>query len=173
MSVVIRMKRTGRRNRPCYRISVADSRAPRDGRTLETLGLYDPVSKAADQQTTLNVDRARHWMTNGAQPSDTVRSIFKRMGVFEEMDMTTKKRDRSGRKLDTKTTATRKAVQAERGARKEARRVAKIEAARPPKEVSEEAPVEETAAVEETVEEIAIVEEAPAEEPSADDSKEE
>lgn len=173
MSVVIRMKRTGRRNRPCYRISVADSRAPRDGRTLETLGLYDPVSKVVDQQTTLNVDRARHWMTNGAQPSDTVRSIFKRMGVFEEMDMTTKKRDRSGRKLDTKTTATRKAVQAERGARKEARRVAKIEAARPPKEVSEEAPAEETAAVEETVEEIAIVEEAPAEEPSADDSKEE
>jgi hypothetical protein len=95
------------------------------------------------------------------------------MGVFEEMDMATKKRDRSGRKLDTKTTATRKAVQAERGARKEARRVAKIEAARPPKEVSEEAPAEETAAVEETVEEIAIVEEAPAEEPSADDSKEE
>jgi small subunit ribosomal protein S16 len=173
MSVVIRMKRTGRRNRPCYRISVADSRAPRDGRTLETLGLYDPVSKAADQQTTLNVDRARHWMTNGAQPSDTVRSIFKRMGVFEEMDMETKKRDRSGRKLDTKTTATRRAVQAERGARKEARRIAKVEAARPPKEDSEEAPSEEVAAVEETVEETATVEEAPAEEPSADDSKEE
>ena len=173
MSVVIRMKRTGRRNRPCYRISVADSRAPRDGRTLETLGLYDPVSKASDQQSTLNVDRARHWMTNGAQPSDTVRSIFKRMGVFEEMDMETKKRDRSGRKLDTKTTATRRAVQAERGARKEARRIAKVEAARPPKEDSEEAPSEEVAAVEETVEETATVEEAPAEEPSADDSKEE
>ena len=87
MSVVIRMKRTGRRNRPCYRISVADSRSPRDGRTLETLGLYDPVSKAADQQTTLDVDRARHWITNGAQPSETVRSIFKRLGVFDEMDM--------------------------------------------------------------------------------------
>ena len=172
MSVVIRMKRTGRRNRPCYRISVADSRAPRDGRTLETLGLYDPISKATDQQTTLNVDRARHWLTNGALPSDTVRSIFKRMGVFEEMNMETKKRDRSGRKLDTKTTATRKAVQAERTARKEGRRNARLEVARSEAtalraeeapEAPEEAPVEETVAVEETVEETAPVEEAPAE----------
>ena len=94
MSVVIRMKRTGRRNRPCYRISVADSRSPRDGRTLESLGLYDPVCKDDEKQTTLNVDRARHWLSNGAQPSETVRSIFKRMGVFEEMDTEQKKRDR-------------------------------------------------------------------------------
>ena len=78
MAVVIRMKRTGRRNRPCYRISVADSRSPRDGRTLETLGLYDPVSRDAEAQTKLNVERAKHWVGVGAKPSETVRSIFKR-----------------------------------------------------------------------------------------------
>ncbi len=171
------MKRTGRRNRPCYRISVADSRAPRDGRTLETLGLYDPLSKGTDQQTTLDVDRARHWLGNGAQPSETVRSIFKRMGVFEEMNMETKKRDRSGRKLETKTTSTRKVAQADRAARKEGRRNAKLEVARAEAaaqraaEAPEEAPVEEAAPVEDVVEETASVEEAPAE-PAADDSKE-
>ena len=88
------MKRTGRRNRPCFRISVADARSPRDGRTLDSLGLYDPICKDADGQTTLNVERARHWLSNGAQPSDTVRSIFKRMGVFEEMDTEKKKQIR-------------------------------------------------------------------------------
>ena len=109
MPVVIRMKRTGRRNLPCFRISVADSRSPRDGRTLETLGLYDPVSKDPDKQTTLNIERARHWLSNGAQPSDTVRSIFKRMGVFEGMQLEKKKRDRSGRKTETKARAARRA----------------------------------------------------------------
>jgi small subunit ribosomal protein S16 len=144
---------------------------------LETLGLYDPVSKAVDQQTTLDVDRARHWLTNGAQPSETVRSIFKRLGVFDEMDMTTKKRDRSGRKLDTKTTATRKSVQAERTARKEARRNARIEgvrseaAAARAAEAPDEAPAEEPVEAEETVEETAPAVEAPAEESSDDDSK--
>lgn len=130
MSVVIRMKRTGRRNRPCYRISVADSRSPRDGRTLESLGLYDPVCKDDEKQTTLNVDRARHWLSNGAQPSDTVRSIFKRMGVFEEMDTEKKKRDRSGRKAKTQTTERRRADQAARASKKEARREERIAAKR-------------------------------------------
>ena len=65
MAVVIRMKRTGRRNRPCYRISVADSR-PRDSRVLETLGLYDPVSPDEEKQATLKTERAQEWLRNGA-----------------------------------------------------------------------------------------------------------
>ena len=128
MPVVIRMKRTGRRNRPCFRISVADARAPRDGRTLDSLGLYDPVCKDADSQTTLDVERARHWLSNGAQPSDTVRSIFKRMGVFEEMDTEKKKRDRSGRKATTKTGERRSADKAARAVGKEARREERLAA---------------------------------------------
>ena len=110
MAVVIRMKRTGRRNAPCYRISVSDGRFPRDGRTLETLGVYDPISPVPELRLKLDVERARYWVRSGAQPSETVRSIFKREGVYEGLDTTKKKRDRSGRKKKT----ARKARRAER-----------------------------------------------------------
>ena len=124
MSVVIRMKRTGRRNRPCYRISVADRRAPRDGATLENLGLYDPIASKQEAQLTLNVERAKHWVSVGAQPSETVRSIFKRNGVYEDASAP-KKRDRSGRKKPTKTRERRKAAKQARTERRAARPKAK------------------------------------------------
>ena len=127
MTVVIRMKRSGRRNRPCYRISVADRRSPRDGRTLETLGLYDPVASNKDAQLTLNVERARHWIEHGAQPSETVQSIFKRQGVYEGAEPK-KKRDRSGRKQTTKTGERRVAAKTARAEAKTGRRNARIQA---------------------------------------------
>jgi len=120
MTVVIRMKRTGRRNRPCYRISVADRREPRDGATLENLGLYDPIAAKPEAQLTLNVERAKHWIAVGAQPSETVRSIFKKNGVFEDAPPR-KKRDRSGRKTKTKTGAAREAAKKARAERRAAR----------------------------------------------------
>ncbi|MFT5048955.1 MAG: small subunit ribosomal protein S16 [Chlamydiales bacterium] len=126
MAVVIRMKRTGRRNRPCYRISVADSRMPRDGRTLETLGVYDPVCPKDDAQTTLNVDRARHWIGVGATPSDTVRSIFRARGVYDgEFAPKFVKGNRSGRKRKTTTTTARRADQKVRLERKTVRSTAR------------------------------------------------
>lgn len=121
MVVVIRMKRSGRKNRPCYRISVADSRSPRDGRTIESLGLYDPIAPRKDMQLQLDVERARHWLSVGAQPSETVASIFKRVGVSEPKQKV--KRDRSGRKAATKKSAAR-------AARRSARETAKTERAR-------------------------------------------
>lgn len=131
MSVVIRMKRTGRRNRPCYRITVADSRWPRDGRNLETLGLYDPIAKDAERQVTLDVERARHWISVGAQPSETARSIFHRMGVFAGMDRgPVKKRDRSGRKAKTATKTRRQEIESVRATRKEERRKTRVAAKR-------------------------------------------
>ncbi|MEZ5975780.1 MAG: 30S ribosomal protein S16 [Planctomycetota bacterium] len=130
MAVVIRMKRTGRRNRPCYRISVADSRAPRDGRTLENLGLYDPVSPNKEMQTTLDVERARHWLTNGALPSETVRSIFKRAGVYKDFGKPKEKRDRSGRKKATKTSQARVAAKTARAERKTKRSQDRVAAKR-------------------------------------------
>lgn len=96
MAVVIRMKRTGRRNRPCYRISVADRRFPRDGKTLETLGLYDPVSGNPEEQVRIDVERAKHWIANGAIPSETVASILRREGAFEGAPER-QPRDRKGR----------------------------------------------------------------------------
>ena len=129
MAVVIRLKRTGRRNRPCYRISVADSRWPRDGRTLETLGLYDPLSRNPEMQRTLKVERAQHWLSQGATPSDTVRSIFRKMGVYEgEFEPKYKRPDRSGRKKVTAKRTRRLAAKADRSTRKEARRNERVAA---------------------------------------------
>ena len=129
MVVVIRMKKTGRRNRPCFRISVAERRAPRDGRTLETLGLYDPVAPNAEAQITLNVESAREWISRGAQPSETVRSIFKKQGVFEGVE-TKKPRKRKGRYAKTKTGEARQAAKTAREERKTQRRDARNEARR-------------------------------------------
>lgn len=130
MAVVIRMKRTGRRNRPCYRISVAESRRPRDGRTLENLGIYDPVSPSPENQASVNVERARAWLKEGALPSHTVMTIFKKFGVYDghEELLHDKKRVRTGRSKDTAKAKARIARKADHAARKTARREARMAA---------------------------------------------
>ncbi len=79
MSVRIRLKRVGAKNRPAYRIVVADQRSPRDGRFIESLGHYDPL--ANPHTLKVDVDRAAHWLSVGAQPSETVASLLKQAGV--------------------------------------------------------------------------------------------
>ncbi len=81
MAVKLRLKRMGRRNRSFYRLSAMDARAPRDGRTLEELGIYDPVHKDAKEQLKLNEERIRYWLGQGAQPSATVATLLKRQGI--------------------------------------------------------------------------------------------
>jgi small subunit ribosomal protein S16 len=76
MSVKIRMKRVGTKNTPVFRIVVADSRSPRDGKFIEEIGTYQPL-KTGDNFT-LKLDRAQHWISKGAQPSDTVASFIKK-----------------------------------------------------------------------------------------------
>ena len=76
MSVSIRLRREGTINRPYYKVVVADSRSPRDGKFLEMVGTYDP--KKPEHNSTLKLDRIDHWMARGAQPSDTVRSLIKK-----------------------------------------------------------------------------------------------
>src|SRR5213083_338789 len=76
MAVSIRLRREGTKNRPYYKVVVADKRSPRDGKFIETIGTYDP--KKPDHNSTLNVDRVEYWITKGAQPSDTVRSLIKK-----------------------------------------------------------------------------------------------
>ena len=82
MSVKIRLRRMGSKKNPFYRIVVADSRSPRDGRLIEQIGLYSPVS----EPTTLKIDeeKALDWMTKGAQPSDTVRNLFSKEGIMQK-----------------------------------------------------------------------------------------
>jgi small subunit ribosomal protein S16 len=76
MSVKIRMKRVGTKNTPVFRIVVADSRSPRDGKFIEEIGTYQPLKK--DTNFTINMDRANYWLSKGAQPSDTVASFIKK-----------------------------------------------------------------------------------------------
>jgi small subunit ribosomal protein S16 len=76
MAVSIRLRREGAKNRPYYKVVVADSRSPRDGKFIEIIGTYDP--KKPDHNSTLKLDRIDHWIARGAQPSDTVRSLIKK-----------------------------------------------------------------------------------------------
>lgn len=77
MAVRIRMKRVGAKNSPYFRIVVADSRSPRDGKFIEEIGTYQPLKKGDNIQ--LKLDRAQYWVSKGAQPSDTVASFLKRL----------------------------------------------------------------------------------------------
>ena len=76
MSVSIRLRREGAKNRPYYKVVVTDKRSPRDGKFIEIIGTYDPT-KAGDNST-LKLERAEYWISKGAQPSDTVRSLIKK-----------------------------------------------------------------------------------------------
>ena len=75
MAVSIRLRREGALNRPYYRIVVADSRSPRDGKFIEHIGNYDP--KKATDNSSIDLSRVDYWIASGAQPSDTVRSLIK------------------------------------------------------------------------------------------------
>ncbi len=81
MSVRIRMKRLGRKNRPFYRLCAIDQRSPRDGRVLEELGHYDPKCKEVDARAILKGDRIDYWISVGAQPSENAVVLIKKYGT--------------------------------------------------------------------------------------------
>ncbi len=78
--VKLRLKRMGAKKQPSYRIVAADSRAPRDGRFIEEVGFYNPRSN----EVKVNEEAALRWLTNGAQPTDTVRSILSKEGIMKK-----------------------------------------------------------------------------------------
>ena len=78
--VKIRLRRMGAKKNPYYRIVVADSRSPRDGRCIEEIGTYDPLSNPA--AVTVDSEKAQQWIRNGAQPTDTVKALLKKAGVL-------------------------------------------------------------------------------------------
>ncbi|MFV0558980.1 MAG: 30S ribosomal protein S16 [Enterococcus sp.] len=82
MAVKIRLKRMGSKKSPFYRIVVADSRSPRDGRFIETVGTYNPLKDPAE--VTLKEDLVLDWLSKGAQPSDTVRNLLSNEGVMKK-----------------------------------------------------------------------------------------
>ncbi len=80
--VKIRLRRMGKKKAPFYRIVVADSRYPRDGRFIEELGYYDPMKEPVDIK--VDADKAKDWLAKGAQPTETVKSLLKKSGVIGE-----------------------------------------------------------------------------------------
>lgn len=81
VAVRLRLKRMGRRHCSFYRISAMDGRTPRDGRVIEELGWYDPNATEPERQLSLDRQRIEHWLSVGAQPSDTVRNLLKQQGI--------------------------------------------------------------------------------------------
>jgi len=82
MAVKIRLKRMGSKRNPYYRIVVADSRSPRNGRSIEQIGTYNPVAKPVTVK--IDEEKALDWMTKGATPSDTVRNLFSKEGIMKK-----------------------------------------------------------------------------------------
>ncbi|MEZ5988329.1 MAG: 30S ribosomal protein S16 [Planctomycetota bacterium] len=111
MTVRIRLRRTGRRNRPCHRLCVIDQRTRRDGRVLENLGLYDPLAPKAEEQLQIKGDRIVWWVANGASLSETAASLVKRAGI--ELPA----KDKKPRERKRQATETRAKAKFERNAR--------------------------------------------------------
>ena len=80
MAVKIRLRRIGAKKAPCYRIVVADSRFPRDGRFIEEIGFYDPLQEPSVVR--IDAEKAKQWISNGAQPTDTVKVLLKKQNII-------------------------------------------------------------------------------------------
>ena len=88
MAVKLRLKRMGSKQKPFYRVVAADSRSPRDGRFIETVGTYNPIKN--EDNLTINEEKALYWLNNGAQPTDTVKNILSKAGVWAKFKNTKK-----------------------------------------------------------------------------------
>ncbi|MBE6699067.1 MAG: 30S ribosomal protein S16 [Ruminococcaceae bacterium] len=81
MAVKMRLRRMGMKKAPFYRVIVADSRSPRDGRFIEEIGYYNPLTEPADIK--IDAEKAKKWLSNGAQPTETVKSLLKKSGIVD------------------------------------------------------------------------------------------
>jgi small subunit ribosomal protein S16 len=175
MSISIRLSRGGAKKRPYYRIVVANSRSPRDGKYLEQIGTYNPLlAKDSDERVKLNEDRARYWLGVGAQPTDRVARFLDAAGIKERAARNNPKKGEPGEKAkDRAEERAAKIAEAEEAARA-AEEEAKAAAAAPAEEeaAAEEAPADEAAAEEAPVSEEAAAEEAPAEDAAAEEQAE-
>ena len=161
MAVAIRLSRGGAKKRPYYRIVVSDSRSPRDGKYLEQIGTYNPMlPKDSGERVKLDEDRARHWLSVGAQPTDRVHRFLDAAGILERAPKNNPKKGEPGEaakeRAEEKAAKIAEAEEAAKAAEEEAAAAAAAPA-------EEEAPAEEAAAEEAPAEEAAA-EEAPAEE---------
>ena len=170
MALKIRLSRGGSKKRPFYRIVVAEASAPRDGRYVERVGHYNPMTaKDNDQRLVVNGDRVKHWLGLGAQPTERVQKLLSTVSLTEAVKL----REQPKKSAPGKKRAEREAEAAEAAEGAAAEEAAAKEA--PAEEVAaEEAPAEEAAAEEAPAEEAAAeevaAEEAPAEEAAAEEA---
>lgn len=157
MSLKIRMSRGGAKKRPFYRIVVADSRAPRDGRYIEKIGFHNPMMpRDHEERLRIDLDRAKHWLSVGAKPSPRVHRFLSDAGVMEKPVITeqTKKNMPKAKEMERRRERDEKAREAAEAAA--AAEAEAAEAAAAPEEApAEEAPVEEAPAEEAPAEEEA------------------
>ena len=153
MSVAMRMARGGSKKRPYYKIVIADIRSPRDGKFIERIGSYNPLlAKDDEKRVVLDIDRAKHWLSVGAQPSDRVSRFLDAAGLMKREARNNPNKAKPGEK------ATERAEEkAEKAAAAE--EAAKEAAAAPAEEAPAETPTEETPAAEEATAEEAKTEE--------------
>lgn len=164
MALAMRLSRGGSKKRPYYKIVVADSRAPRDGKFIERIGSYNPqLAKDDASRIILDADRAKHWLAAGAQPSDRVARFLDAAGIKERKASVNPKKGEPGQKA--KDRAEDKAAKLA-----EAEEAAAAAAAAPA--VEEAAPAEEVAAEAPAAEEAAPAEEAPAAEEASEEKAE-
>ena len=131
MATKIRLARGGSKKRPYYRIVIADIRAPRDGRFIEKLGTYNPLlPKDSEDRVKMDLDRIKHWMDQGAQPTDRISRFLEAVGVVEKKERANLKKGEPGQKAK------------DRAEEKAEKAAAAAEAAAAP---AEEAPAEEAA----------------------------
>ncbi len=163
MALKIRMSRGGSKKRPFYRIVVADSRMPRDGRYIEKLGTYNPLlPKDGGERVKLDTERAKHWLDQGAKPSDRVSRFLDDAGLWKREPRNNPEKAKPGLKAQER-------LEAQKEAEEEAKRAAEEAAAAEAEAPAEEAPAEEAPAEEAPAEEAAA-EEAPAEEAPAEEA---
>ena len=169
MAVAIRLSRGGAKKRPYYRIVVSDTRSPRDGKYLEQIGTYNPMMpKDSGERVKLDEDRARHWLSVGAQPTDRVHRFLDAAGILERAPRNNPKKAEPGEAA--KERAEEKAAKAAEA--EEAAKAAEEEAAAPAEEAAAEEAAAEEAPAEEAAAEEAPAEEAPAEEAAAEEKAE-
>lgn len=164
MSVAMRMARGGSKKRPYYKIVIADIRAPRDGKFIERIGSYNPLlAKDDEKRVILDLDRAKHWLSVGAQPSDRVARFLDAAGVLKREARNNPNKAKPGEKATERLEEkAEKAAAAEEAAKEAAAAPAPVEA--PAEEAVAETPAEETPAAEEAAPE------APAEEVKAEEA---
>ncbi|MCB2058284.1 MAG: 30S ribosomal protein S16 [Novosphingobium sp.] len=173
MAVSLRLSRGGSKKRPYYKIVVANSRAPRDGKFLEQVGTYNPLlAKDDENRVRLVEDRVRYWLGVGAQATDRVARLLDKAGIKERAATNNPNKGEPGQKAkDRAEDKAAKAAEAAEAAAAAAAAPAVEEAAE--EAVTEEAPAVEAAAEEAPAAEVAAAEEAPAEEAPAAEASEE